>query len=349
MKPCFALCVAAPFVRPPKAWKFPAFIRLLFAIAAAGVSAGAMAQASAKGGEYPSRPIRMVVPFTTGSATDVIARIIGPKMSDFLGQQVVVDNRPSAGGIVAFKIVADAAPDGYTLTTTGSNFSGSAALYHGKLPYDPVKDFTGIAQIASTPLVLVVGHGLGVKSVKELVALAKSKPQQLNFGSTGLGSGPHYGGALFNLVAGIDAVHVPFRGSPESLTDTVAGRVHYILSPVLAATPLINGGRLIALGVTTRTRSPGLPDVPSISEAGLPEFEYEGWYGLLAPGKTPRKLIQLWSSELKRILEMPDVRKAIASRGASAKWTSPEAFDKLAREEITTRMKVWKAAGVKVE
>ena len=305
--------------------------------------------ASPKDGPYPNRPIRMIVPFTTGSATDVIARIIGPKMSDILGQQVVVDNRPSAGGVVAFKLVADAAPDGYTLTTTGSNFSGSAALYHGKLPYDPVKDFTGIAQIASTPLVLVVGHGVGVKSVKELIALAKSKPGQLNFGSTGLGSGPHYGGALFNLTAGIDAVHVPFRGSPESLTDTVTGRIHYILSPVLAAAPLITGGRLIALGVTTKTRAPGMPEVPSISEVGLPNYEYEGWYGLLAPAKTSPKLIQQWSNELKRILDMPDVQKAIASRGAQAKWTSPADFTKLARDEITTRMKVWKAAGVKVE
>lgn len=318
-------------------------------LAAAGTSASAVAQVAGKFDGYPNRPIRMVVPFTTGSATDVIARIIGPKMADFLGQQVVVDNRPSAGGIVAFKIVADAAPDGYTLTTTGSNFSGSAALYHGKLPFDPVKDFTGVAKLASTPLVLVVGHGLGVKSVKELIALAKAKPGQLNFGSTGLGSGPHYGAALFNLVAGIEAVHVPYRGSPESLTDTVTGRVHYLLSPVLAAQPLVSSGRLIALGVTTKSRTPAMPDVPSISEVGLPNFEYEGWYGVLAPGKTPRKLIDLWANEIKRILEMPDVQKAIASRGAAAQWASPEDFTKLAREEITTRMKVWKAAGVKIE
>jgi tripartite-type tricarboxylate transporter receptor subunit TctC len=331
----------------PDARKRSAFAPLLLLLA--GIATGAIAQPAGKFDGYPSKPIRNVVPFTTGSATDVIARIFGPRMSDFLGQQIVVDNRPSAGGIVAFKIVADAAPDGYTLTTTGSNFSGSAALYHGKLPYDPVKDFTGIAQIASTPLVLVVGHGLGVKSVKDLVALAKNKPGQLNFGSTGLGSGPHYGAALFNLVAGIQAEHVPFRGSPESLTDTVTGRVHYLLSPVLAAAPLINGGRLIALGVTTKTRSPGMPNVPSISEVGLPNFEYEGWYGVLAPAKTPPKLISLWSNELKRILDMPDVQKAIASRGAAAKWSTPEQFTKLAREEITTRMKVWKAAGVKIE
>ena len=168
-------------------------------LAAVGVSAAAGAQTGAKDGAYPNEPIRMVVPFTSGSATDIIARIVGPRLTDSLGQQVVVDNRPSAGGIVAFKIVADATPDGHTLTATGSNFSGSAALYAGKLPYDAVKDFTGIGQIASTPLVLVVGSGLGVKSPKALIALAKQKPAQLNFASTGHGSGTHYGAALFNL------------------------------------------------------------------------------------------------------------------------------------------------------
>jgi tripartite-type tricarboxylate transporter receptor subunit TctC len=324
-------------------------IRTLVVLAATGVSAAAGAQTTAKDGAYPNKPIRMVVPFTSGSATDIIARIVGPKLTDSLGQQVVVDNRPSAGGIVAFKIVADATPDGHTLTATGSNFSGSAALYAGKLPYDAVKDFTGIGQIASTPLVLVVGSGLGVKSPKELIALAKQKPAQLNFASTGHGSGTHYGAALFNLYAGIDVVHVPFRGSPEALTDTIAGRVHYFLSPVLAAAPLMRGGRVLALGVTTTTRSPGLPDVPTLAEAGMPGFEYEGWYGILAPAKTSRSVIKLLSGELRRILELADVKERIASRGAAAKWSSPEVFDKLVRDEIVTRTKVWKAAGVTVQ
>ncbi len=160
---------------------------------------------------------------------------------------MVTDNRPSAGGIVACTIVAEAAPDGYTLMVTGSNFSGSAALY-AKLPYDPVRDFTGVTQYASTPLVLLVAPALGAKSVKELIALARDKPGQLNYGSTGLGSGPHYGTELFKLASGINAVHVPYRGSPESLTDLMGGRVQFILSPVLAVVPLIRGGRLLALG-----------------------------------------------------------------------------------------------------
>ncbi len=324
-------------------------IPLLLVLATAGVFSANGAQAAAADTTYPHKPIRMVVPFTPGSATDIIARIIGPKLTDSLGQQVVVDNRPSAGGIVAFGLVADAIPDGQTLTTTGSNFAGSAALYAGKLPYDAVKDFRGISQVASTPLVLVVGSNLGMKSVKDLIALAKQKPGQINFASTGLGSGTHYGAALFNLAAHIDAVHVPYRGSPQALTDTVSGRVQYFLSPVLAGAPLIKSGRVIALGVTTKTRAPGLPDVPTIAESGLPNFEYEGWYAVLAPAKTPRSIIKLLANELHKIVDMPDVKQAIAGRGAAAKWIGPEALDKLVREEIATRTKVWKAAGVKVE
>ena len=323
--------------------------RVLLVLAATGMCIEVSAQSSSRETGYPTKSIRMVVPFTPGSATDIIARIIGPKLVERWGQPVVMDNRPSAGGIVAFKLVADAPPDGYTLTTTGSNYAGSAALYAGKLPFDPIKDFTGVTQIASTPLVLVVSSSLGAKSVKELIALAKQKPGQLNFGSTGLGSGPHYGAALFNLTADIAAVHVPYRGSPESLTDLMAGRVHYILSPVLAATPLIRSGRILALGVTTAQRAPALPDVPTIAEAGLGGFEYQGWYGVLAPGKTPRRIVNQLATEIRHILDMADTKERIASQGALAKSSSPEEFDKLVHDEIRTRMKVWKAAGVKPE
>jgi tripartite-type tricarboxylate transporter receptor subunit TctC len=291
----------------------------------------------------------VVVPFTPGSATDIIARIVTPKLAERWGRPVVIDNRPSAGGIVACTVVAEATPDGHTLMVTGSNFAGSAALYAGKLPYDPVRDFTGITQFASTPLVLVVAPSLGVKSVKEFLVLAHEKKGQLNFGSTGLGSGPHYGAELFKLAAGIGAVHVPYRGSPESLTDLMAGRVHFILSPVLAAVPLVKSGRLLALGVTTTYRAQALPDVPTIAEAGLPGFEYQGWYGMLAPGKTPRKIVNLLSAEVGHVLDLPETRERIANQGAAAKRSTPEAFDQLVRDEITTRTRVWKAAGVKVE
>ena len=327
----------------------PTLLQSLLVLAAAGVSVGVGAQPATTESAYPARPVRIVVPFTPGSATDIIARVVAPRLAERWGRPVVIDNRPSAGGIVACTTVAEATPDGHTLLVTGSNFAGSAALYAGKLPYDAVRDFSGITQFATTPLVLVVAPSLGVKSVKEFLALAREKKGQLNFGSTGLGSGPHYGAELFMLAAGIGAVHVPYRGSPESLTDLMAGRVHFILSPVLAASPLVKGGRLLALGVTTTYRAQAMPDVPTIAEAGLPGFEYQGWYGMLAPGKTPRKIVNLLSAEVGGILDLPETRERIANQGAAARRSTPEAFDKIVREEIATRTKVWKAAGVKVE
>ena len=327
----------------------PTLLQSLLVLAAAGVSVGVGAQPATTESAYPARPVRIVVPFTPGSATDIIARVVAPRLAERWGRPVVIDNRPSAGGIVACTTVAEATPDGHTLLVTGSNFAGSAALYAGKLPYDAVRDFSGITQFATTPLVLVVAPSLGVKSVKEFLALAREKKGQLNFGSTGLGSGPHYGAELFMLAAGIGAVHVPYRGSPESLTDLMAGRVHFILSPVLAASPLVKGGRLLALGVTTTYRAQAMPDVPTIAEAGLPGFEYQGWYGMLAPGKTPRKIVNLLSAEVGGILDLPETRERIANQGAAARRSTPEAFDKIVREEIATRTKVWKAAGVKIE
>ena len=317
----------------------------LAALAALGIGAQAASQDPA----YPqNKPIRIVVPFTAGSATDIMARLIGPKMVDRWGKQVVTDNRPSAGGIVACTIVAEADGDGHTLMVTGSNFAGSAALY-SKLPFDPVKDFSGITQIASTPLVLVVNAGVGAKSVKELIAIAREKPGQLNYASTGLGSGPHYAAELFKLRAGINAVHVPYRGSPETLTDLIAGRVQFVLSPVLAASPLVKTGKILALGVTTTYRAAALPDVPTIQEAGLPTFEYQGWYGMLAPSKTPKPIINLLAREIARIVEQTDTKERIAGLGAIARTSSPAAFEKTVHDEIETRRKVWKAAGVKAE
>jgi len=295
---------------------------------------------------YPARPIRTVVPFTAGSATDILARLIGPRLQESWGQQLVVDNRPSAGGIVAGSIVSDAAADGYTLLLTSSAFAGSAALYK-KLPYDSVKDFAGITQIAGTPLILVVAPGLGVKNAKDLLALAHEKPGKINFASSGIGSGTHYAGELFKQIAGIDVVHVPYRGSPEALNDTMAGRTEYYIAPVLAAMALVKNGRLLPLGVTGKERLPMLPDVPTLAESALPGFEYDGWFGLLAPARTPRQVILALATEVGRILKLPDVGGPIRSTGAVPKSSTPEAFEKLIRDEIIVRTKVFRAAGVK--
>jgi tripartite-type tricarboxylate transporter receptor subunit TctC len=295
---------------------------------------------------YPANPVRMVVPFTPGSASDILARLIGPKLLESWGEQIVVDNRPSAGGTVAGSIVAGAAPDGYTMMLTSSGFAGSAALYD-KLPYDSVKDFSGVTQVVSTPLVLVVAPSLGIKSVKELIALAQQKPGQLNFSSSGIGSGTHYAGELFKLAAGINTVHVPYRGTPEAINDVISGRIQYMTAPVLPAISLIKNSRLLVLGVTTRERMALLPDVPTIAEAAVPGFEYDGWYGIFAPSKTPRAIIDKVSKEVGRILRLPDVVERIVNTGAVPKPSTPQEFDKLVREEIVMRGKIFKASGAK--
>lgn len=298
---------------------------------------------------YPSKPIRVVVPFSAGSATDILARLIGPKLVETWGQQVVVDNRPSAGGTVAGGIVATATPDGYTLLLSSSAFAGSAALYGDKMPYDSVRDFAGILQIAGTPLVIVASPALGAKTLKDLIALAKQKPRQLNFASTGVGSGTHYGGELFNLSAGISAVHVPYKGVPEAMNDTISGRTHYFVGPTLPTIPLIKGGRLIALATTSSKRVPLLPDVPTVAEAALPGFAYDGWYGILTPAKTPRAIIAQLNREIARILQTSDMRDKIGGMGGVVVTGTPEAFEKLIRDEIVTRRKVFAAAGTKAD
>jgi tripartite-type tricarboxylate transporter receptor subunit TctC len=323
-------------------------LAMCFATLLGAASSSQAAQTQDAGQGYPARPIRIIVPFTPGSATDFFARLIGPKMAESWGQQVVVDNRPSAGGVVAGDIVARAAPDGHTLMLTSSAFAGSAALY-SNLPYDSIKDFTGVTQIASNPNMLVVAPGLGVKTLKELIALARQKPGQLNFGSAGIGSGIHYTMELFNLAAGIKAVHVPYKGSPEVVTETAAGRLHYSFVPMPPSIPFVKSGRLLGLGVTTATRSHMLPEVPTIAEAAIPGFEYDGWFGLLAPSMTPRGIINKISAETARILELSDVRGPMLNQGATPRPSTPQALDNLVRTEIQTRKKVFAAAGTRVD
>jgi tripartite-type tricarboxylate transporter receptor subunit TctC len=318
---------------------------LLTAAGAASALAGESAGAAAA---YPTRPIRIVIPFTAGSASDLLARLVGPKLTDAWGQQVVVDNRPSAGGTVAGSIVATSTPDGHTLMVSSSAFAGSAALFT-KLPYDTVRDLSGVSLVASNPLVLIVGPALGVRSVKDLIALARQKPGQLNYASSGIGSGTHFGAELFRQTAGIDVVHIPYKGTPETVTDAMTGRVHYAMPPILPTIPLVREGRVLALAVTTRDRAPMLPDVPTIAEAALPGYEYDGWFGFIASSRTPRPVVDKLAREIARIVELPDVKERIAHMGGRARSTSPAEFDRLIRSEIATRGKVFRAAGVRPE
>ena len=297
---------------------------------------------------YPTKPVRILVTFSAGSQADVLARLVGGKMSENSGQQVVVDNRPSAGGIVAGSIVLNASPDGYTLIMHSNAFAVSAALYT-KLPYDSIKDFAAVSQVASIPYVLVVAPGLGPKSVRELIALAKQSPGKFSFGSAGTGSGTQMAGEQFKFMAGIDAVHIPYKGTPEALVDTMAMRIQFWLSPIGPAMSLVKDGRLLALGVSTAQRTPALPDVPTIAEAGVTGYDVDGWFGIFAPGKTPRAVVNQINAAIGRIVNVPEIKDRMRVQGVVLKSSTPEEFTKLVADDVATYSKIVKAAGIKVD
>jgi tripartite-type tricarboxylate transporter receptor subunit TctC len=296
---------------------------------------------------FPNKPIRMLVPFSPGSQTDILARWIGEKMTDNWNQQIVVDNRPSAGGTIASQYVLAANPDGHTLMMVSTGHAGNATLY-SKLPYDTVKDFSGVTRVASVPNLLVVPPSLGVKSLKELIALAKSKPGQFNFSSAGVGSGTQINGEMFKLAAGIDATHVPYKGAPEALNETIAGRVQFCFTPVLVAAGQVKAGKVVALAVSTASRSPMFPNLPTVAEAGVPGFEYDQWYGLLVSAKTPRPLVNTLNKEVIRILNLPDIKERLLTQGATPTPTTPEEFDRFIRSEVQRFAKVLIAAGARI-
>jgi len=302
----------------------------------------------AVGQSYPAKPVHVIVPFTAGSATDILARTFGQKLSEMWGQAVVVDNRPGAGGTIGAGIVAKSAPDGYTLLVHSAAYAYNPSIYP-ELPYDTSKDFAEIAPLAGQPNVLVVAPSAGVKSVKELIALAKEKAGTLNFASAGTGSGTHINAEKFRFAAGIDVVHVPYKGTPEALNDTLAGRVTYFFSPISAALPHVREGKLVALGVSTAKRSGALPNVPTIAEAALPGFDYNLWVGLFAPAGTPPEVVDKINRDIGRVLQMPDVKERLASLGAEAMPMSPAEFRKFVQTELEDSAKVIKAAGIKAQ
>ena len=307
------------------------------------VAAGAAGAAE----KYPNKPIRMLVPFSAGSQTDILARWIGEKINENWGQQVVVDNRPSAGGTIASEYVLAANPDGHTLMMVSTGHAGNATLY-SKLSYDTVKDFSGISRVASVPNLLVVAPTLGPKTVKDLVAYAKARPGQINFSSAGIGSGTQINGEMFKVAAGFEATHVPYKGAPESLNETATGRVHFTFSPILVAMGQVKAGRVAVLAVSTAKRSPLFPDVPTVAEAGIPGFEYDQWYGLLAAAKTPRPIVNQVNKEIVRILNLPDIKDRMLTQGAQPAPTTPEEFDAFIRSEVKRFAKVLIAAGAKI-
>jgi tripartite-type tricarboxylate transporter receptor subunit TctC len=296
---------------------------------------------------YPDKSIRVIVGFSAGGAVDLAPRIIGEKLTETWNQPVVTENRPGAGGGIAAQMVAKAAPDGYTLLSVSAAHVILPALSATDL-YD-LKDFTGVTTTISVPAVLVVNPSLGVKSVRDLVAMAKAKPGELTFSSGGFGSGTHFAAELFKSLAAIDVRHVPYRGIPEATTEVVANRIDFTFSPLSSALPLIHTGQLVALAVAPATRVAALPDVPTLAEAGVAGYRWDSWFGLLAPAQTPLAIVKVLNREIVRIVDLPDVKKRWESLGAEAMSLTPEEFDKYLLEQSALVARLVKAANIRTK
>jgi len=295
--------------------------------------------------DYPNRPLRIIVGFTPGGGPDITARHIAQRLSERLRHQVIVENRPGAGGTVAAGQVARSAPDGYTLLSVSTAHAAAAAIY-SKLPYDTLKDLAGITETASSKYLLVVPPSLGVKTVAELVAAAKARPGQINFTSAGVGSGTHFAAEIFKSMAAIDVVHVPNKGIPEAMNETVSGRVQFFMAPIANGMNLVRDGRLVGLGVSSRTRDALLPQVPTIDEAGVPGYQQELWFGLLGPAGMPRPILARLNSEIGRILADDETKGRWAPIGMEPRPTSPEEFDRLIAAEIALYTRIARAANI---
>lgn len=317
------------------------------AVVLAGTLIAVAPGAAAQG--YPSKPIRLIVPYPPAGATDILGRIIGQKLGESLGQQVVIENRPGASGIIGADLAAKAAPDGYSLLVgQAANLAINISLM-GKLPYDPVKDFAPVTLVAATPNLLVVHPSLPVRSVKDLVALAKSKPGAINYASAGSGSPGHLAAELLKKAAGIDMVHIPYKGAAPALTDVVSGQASLYFTSPISAQPFVKGGRLRMVAVTSARHSPSLPDVPAIAEAGFPEFDLVSWWGLLAPAGVSRDIIERLHGETIRILNLTDVKQRYANLGADAVTNTPEQFASYIKSEIAKWAKVVKESGARID
>ena len=299
-----------------------------------------------KGQDYPTRPIRMVVPFPPGAASDFLARVLGQKLSDAWGQQIVVDNRPGAGGLIGGTVVARANPDGYTIALIGQPHL-TATLLSKNPPWDPLKDFAHIALIASMPNVAVVGPGLQVNSLSELIAQVKAKPGYYNVGSAGVGSSSHLAAEMFNAAAGLKAVHVPFKLLGDILAEMYGGRVHYYLFPLPAVMPALRDGKLKPIATGGRVRTIALPEVPTMSESGIPGFVSETYFGLLGPADIPKPIVARINAESVRLLKTDEIRNRYQQNGAEPAPSTPEGFYKVQEAEYSRVKKIVQDIGLK--
>ncbi len=308
----------------------------------------AKAQQEGAAQNYPSKPIRFIVPWVAGGGTDIVARIVTQKLAENLGQQIVIDNRPGANGVIGAEIAAKAPPDGYTMVLHAVEHFINASVYR-ELPYDTVKDIAPVTLVATHYLVLIVSPTSPTKSVAELVALAKSQPQQVNFGSWGNGSLAQLSGELLKTMATVDMTHVPYKGAPQAATDIMAGRITFMFTTMPTGLPLVQTGKLRALAVTSAQRLPFLADVPTMIESGYPGFEVQSWRGLFVPAGTPGDIINKLHDQVAKVMEMPEVRQRVMTAGFGVVISTPGQLGTFSRAELAKWAKVVKAAGVRIE
>ena len=295
---------------------------------------------------YPNKPIRVIIGQAPGGATDIVARALAQKLTDALGQTVVIDNRAGAAGSIASALAANAAPDGYTALIVSSTYTINPSLYK-KLPFDPVKDLQPVTLIASSPFLLMVHPSIPAKTARELIALAKTRP--LTFGSGGIGSSGHLAAELFSSMAGIQMTHVPYKGAGPALIDTLGGQVNLILSSIVSGMPYARSGRLRALAITTRTRSATLPELPTIAESALPGYDFSSWYALMLPAGTSRQIISQLYAETAKALKQPDLQQRLTNEGCEAVGSTPDELAAYLKLEMTRWAKVVKASGMQAE
>jgi tripartite-type tricarboxylate transporter receptor subunit TctC len=316
---------------------------LLAVLVAAFPGGAAFAQA------YPSKPIRLIVPFAAGGGNDAVARLVGKRLADSLGQPVLVDNRPGAGGVVGAELAAKSAPDGYTLFLGGVGSHAINPNLHRKLPYDPVRDFAPVELLAQAPLVLVVHPSVPARDIAEFIAYARANPGRLNFASNGNGSSSQLAAVMFDAMAGVDMVHVPYKGLSPALADLLSGQVQLMFSSVVAILPHIKAGKLRGLATTGAKRLASLPELPTIAESGLPGYEASSWYGILAPAGTPRAVVDRLNAELTKALDQPEVRASLIAEGAEPAGGSPEVFAQHIRSEMERLGKLIRDANIRLE
>ena len=321
-------------------------LRLLSIALAASMT---LAASPAAAQSYPSKPIRILVGFSPGGGTDVMARLIGQKLTEAWNAQVVVENRPGAGGVLAADLTAKAAPDGYTLMIGHVNSHGIAPAAMSKMPYDAARDFAPVILIGTTPNMLVANAGTGAKSLDDIVRAARANPGKLTFGSAGNGSSQHLATEMFKLAAKVDVLHIPYKGSGQMIPDLIAGQIGYSFDTMTAITPHVKSGKVTPIATTRLKRSPAYPNLPTVAELGYPGFDVSTWYGLMAPAGTPAEIVTRLNREVDRILTLPEVKEKLNSVGAEDGGGSPEQFGKFVRDEIAKYSKIVKEAGVKLD